>query len=139
MHIGKILSNLLEQTRDHCRPVSREFPAAVGYFGPGTIEACAPGHFVDPDSKFDGRFFDPTQATERIKEHSGPWQRFGSFEKAMDFFKDGSLWIIQAPGHMAGNLACCCRLETGDWILFGSDCAHSRCVNVDIMLIAEHF
>lgn len=126
MLIGISPFTLISFIRDHCRPISKEFPAATGFFGPGTIEACRPGHFEQPKSKFDGRFFDPIRATERIKEHDGPWQPFGSFEKANDFFGDGSLWVIQAPGHMAGNLACCVRLKAGEWVLFASDCAHSR-------------
>jgi len=102
------------------------FPNAHGYFGPGTKEYCAPGHLSDPKSTWDGYFFDPKKATEKFSEHSGPWQKFGAFEKALDYFGDGSLWVIQAPGHMPGNLICCCRIETGEWIILGSDCAHSR-------------
>lgn len=126
MLTGIVSCQRVSCTRDHCRPVSKEFPSATGFFGPGTIEACSPGHFEDPNSKFDGRFFDPKRATERISEHEGPWQSFGPFEKAVDFFQDGSLWVIQAPGHMPGNLACCAKLKNGQWIFLGSDCAHSR-------------
>ncbi|KAL3478473.1 beta-lactamase-like protein [Aspergillus californicus] len=111
---------------DHCRPISPIFPNAIVYFGPGTVEHCAPGHFADPASIWDGRFFDPEQATERWETLQGPWRRFGPFERAMDFFGDGSFWIIQAPGHMPGNLCACARLATGKLVLLGSDCCHSR-------------
>lgn len=114
------------RNRDHCRPISRMFPNAHGYFGPGTVEYCTPGHIVDPKSTWDGYFFDKEHQTEKFSEHKGPWQRFGTFEKALDYFGDGSLWVIQAPGHMAGNLICCCRIKSGEWIILGSDCAHSR-------------
>jgi hypothetical protein len=112
--------------RDHCRPISKMFPNAHGYFGPGTIEYCTPGHTADPESTWDGHFFDTKHQTEKFSEYSGPWQKFGAFEKAFDFFGDGSLWVIQAPGHMPGNLICCCRIESGEWLILGSDCAHSR-------------
>ena len=102
------------------------FPNAKGYFGPGTFENCAPGHTTDPDSRWDGHLFDPAHRTENVIEHSGTWKKFGSFEKALDFFGDKSLWVIQAPGHMPGNLICCCRIESGEWLVLGSDCAHSR-------------
>jgi hypothetical protein len=126
MHIGISLSSIYLTGRDHCRPISKMFPNAHGYFGPGTIEYCSPGHTADPKSTWDGHFFDKHSQTEKFSEYNGPWQKFGSFEKAFDFFGDGSLWVIQAPGHMPGNLICCCRIQTGEWIILGSDCAHSR-------------
>ncbi|KAL4900111.1 hypothetical protein BDW74DRAFT_162390 [Aspergillus multicolor] len=111
---------------DHCRPIIPLFPNATAHFGPGTSEFCAPGHLSDPSSPWDGRFFDPKNATERWSTLRGPWVPFGPFEAAMDFFGDGSFWIVQAPGHMPGNLAACARLESGEWVMLGSDCCHSR-------------
>jgi glyoxylase-like metal-dependent hydrolase (beta-lactamase superfamily II) len=52
----------------------------------------------------------------------------------MDFFGDGSFWIIQAPGHMPGNLCACARLKNGEWVMLASDCCHSRCVRFRITL-----
>ncbi|KAL5050962.1 hypothetical protein BDW71DRAFT_80903 [Aspergillus fruticulosus] len=111
---------------DHCRPISHLFPNATAYFGPGTFEFCSPGHLSDPSSPWDWRFFDPDRATERCETLSGPWTHFGPFERATDFFGDGSFWVIQAPGHMPGNLCACARIESGEWVLLGSDCCHSR-------------
>ncbi|ORY05691.1 beta-lactamase-like protein [Clohesyomyces aquaticus] len=111
---------------DHSRPIRDEFPNATAYFGPGTREACSPGHMANPSLQWDGRFFDPEKATERWDELDGAWVPFGPFEKAMDYFGDGSFWIMQAPGHMAGNLCAAARLESGEWVLLGSDCCHSR-------------
>ncbi|KAH7075529.1 beta-lactamase-like protein [Paraphoma chrysanthemicola] len=111
---------------DHCRPIRSIFPSATGYFGPGTAEHCPPGHFDDPGSMFDGRFFDPERRTEKWETLKGPWVDFGPFKAAMDFFGDGSLWVCQAPGHMPGNLCAVVRVEGGDWVLLGSDCCHSR-------------
>jgi hypothetical protein len=102
------------------------FPNATAVFGPGTIAGCSPGHFEDANLQWDGRFFDPKRATEKIEELAGPWQEFGHFEKAMDYFGDGSFWIVQAPGHMPGNCLAVARLQSGDWICLGSDCCHSR-------------
>ncbi|KAJ5932832.1 hypothetical protein N7516_007321 [Penicillium verrucosum] len=113
---------------DHCRPARKAFPNATVFFGPGTAEYCSPGHLADPSSFWDGRYFDPDRATERWKTLEGPWVPFGPFDRAMDFFGDGCFWVIQAPGHMPGNLCACARLETGEWVLLGSDCCHSRYV-----------
>ncbi|KAF2009809.1 hypothetical protein BU24DRAFT_357460 [Aaosphaeria arxii CBS 175.79] len=111
---------------DHCRPIRDVFPNATANFGPGTRDGCSPGHMVDPSLQWDGRFFDPEHATERWHELNGDWIAFGPFEKAMDYFGDGSFWVMQAPGHMAGNLCAAARIESGEWILLGSDCCHSR-------------
>lgn len=81
---------------------------------------------ADPSLQWDGRFFDPEHATERWEELDGHWTRFGPFEKAVDYFGDGSFWVIQAPGHMPGNLCAAARIESGHWVLLGSDCCHSR-------------
>jgi glyoxylase-like metal-dependent hydrolase (beta-lactamase superfamily II) len=116
---------------DHCRPVQQTFPNATAFFGPGTSEYCSPGHFTDTTSIWDGRFFDPERATENWETLQGPWVPFGPFSNAIDFLGDGSFWIIQAPGHMPGNLCACIRLENGEWVMLGSDCCHSRCVLID--------
>ncbi|KAF2707701.1 Metallo-hydrolase/oxidoreductase [Pleomassaria siparia CBS 279.74] len=111
---------------DHSRPIHNEFPNATAYFGPGTKEGCSPGHMADPSVQWDGRYFDPERATERWGELHGPWVSFGPFEKALDYFGDGSFWIMQAPGHMAGNLCAAAKIAGGNWVLLGSDCCHSR-------------
>ncbi|KAL4865048.1 hypothetical protein BDV12DRAFT_211274 [Aspergillus spectabilis] len=96
------------------------------FFGPGTAEYCTPGHLTNPSPPWDGRYFDPERATERWETLQGPWIQFGPFEHAMNFFGDGSFWIIQAPGHMPGNLCACARLPSGEWVMLASDCCHSR-------------
>ncbi|USP76879.1 uncharacterized protein yc1106_04153 [Curvularia clavata] len=111
---------------DHCRPISNLFPNATAYFGPGTKASCEPGHMKNPNLQWDGRFFDPDHATEKWQELEGEWQPFGPFEKALDYFGDGSFWILDAPGHMPGNLAAAARLRNGEWVVLGSDCCHSR-------------
>jgi glyoxylase-like metal-dependent hydrolase (beta-lactamase superfamily II) len=81
---------------------------------------------VDPDSQWDGRYFDPEKATQNWEELGGQRRAFGPFDSALDFFGDGSFWVINAPGHMPGNLCAAARLESGDWVLLGGDCCHSR-------------
>jgi hypothetical protein len=104
------------------------FPNATARFGPGTMAACSPGHLEDITSQWDGRYFDYNHATEKAEELAGPWGPLGPFEKAMDYFGDGSFWIVQAAGHMPGNCLSVARLKSGDWICLGSDCCHSRLV-----------
>lgn len=78
--------------------------------------------------KWDANFFHPEKATENCTEIKGEWQTFGPFKKAVDFLGDGSLWVIQAPGHMPGNLAAAAMLYSGEWVVLASDCCHSKLV-----------
>lgn len=55
---------------------------------------------IKHNGQTDGRFF------------WGPWMKFGAFEKAMDFLGNGSLWVLEAPGYMLGNL--CAIFHVGE-------------------------
>ncbi|KAL2205512.1 Metallo-hydrolase/oxidoreductase [Sarocladium strictum] len=116
---------------DHCRPISKEFPKAKAYFGPGTKYFCSPGHLESgqpsEEIEWDGKWFgSPQHVTETWSELEGSWVPWGPFERTLDFFGDGSLWILEAPGHMPGNLAAAVKLQgTNEWVLLGSDCCHS--------------
>ncbi|KAG8631283.1 hypothetical protein KVT40_000423 [Elsinoe batatas] len=119
---------------DHSRPIRSMFPNATGYFGLGTWDHFAPGLFheepYDPAGKGDANFFHPTKATERSKELSGSWIPYGPFDRAMDFFRDGSLWVLDAPGHMPGNLAavvCTSDGERSSALLLWSDKGTTNC------------
>ncbi|KAI4915936.1 hypothetical protein J4E90_004382 [Alternaria incomplexa] len=122
---------------DHSRPISGLFPNAIAYFGPGTRAACQPGHMRDQILQWDGRFFDPENSTEKWDELHGVWKPFGPFKRALDYFGDGSFWILDAPGHMPGNLAAAARMQDGEWVILGSDCCHSRDLLDGTRTIAE--
>ena len=56
------------------------------------------------------------------------------FQRSYDLFSDGSLLLIDAPGHFPGHLAALARVETpgtGDdssdnYLLLAGDCCHNR-------------
>lgn len=49
----------------------------------------------------------------------------GPFPRAHDYFGDGSLYIIDAVGHLAGHINILARTSpTGSWIYLGGDTAH---------------
>lgn len=115
--------------------MKHEFPNAKAVFGPGTLSHCSPGHICDGEVQamvqWDSRFFgDEGVKTESPTELDGPWVSWGPFERAMDYFGDGSFWIVEAPGHMVGNLAACARLDSGEYVILASDCCHSRYVQL---------
>ncbi|KAF2096999.1 hypothetical protein NA57DRAFT_77249 [Rhizodiscina lignyota] len=121
---------------DHMFPVGQHFPQAKMLCGPGTLELTSQSFPKFESSPYDGRIWDATMSDLPLWDLPSPanypskWQRLGPFANAHDFFGDGSFWIIDAPGHVAGNLAvlCSARTKTGDrrWILLAADCMHSN-------------
>ncbi|KIP01907.1 hypothetical protein PHLGIDRAFT_79929 [Phlebiopsis gigantea 11061_1 CR5-6] len=57
---------------------------------------------------------------------AGDAQPFGTFARAVDLYDDGSLYLIDSPGHMPGNLALAARVGPGAFVLHAGDTCHSR-------------
>lgn len=83
-----------------------------------------PGFPVDPDGRFavdllpEGRtiFYEPSE-----------WKPIGPFPRAFDFFEDGSLYIVDSPGHLPGHVNLLVRTSPdGGWIYLAGDSAHHR-------------
>jgi glyoxylase-like metal-dependent hydrolase (beta-lactamase superfamily II) len=49
----------------------------------------------------------------------------GAVKRAIDFFGDGSLWVIASPGHTPGSLAFLAKTTRGP-VLFTGDTSHTR-------------
>ncbi|KZT36325.1 Metallo-hydrolase/oxidoreductase [Sistotremastrum suecicum HHB10207 ss-3] len=56
------------------------------------------------------------------------WKPIGPFERGYDFFGDGSLYLIDAFGHLHGHINVLVRTNaTGDWLyLAGDSCHHAK-------------
>jgi glyoxylase-like metal-dependent hydrolase (beta-lactamase superfamily II) len=56
------------------------------------------------------------------------WRAISPFPSAIDVFKDGSLYILNAPGHLPGHLNLLCRtsLRPTKYVLLGADSCHDR-------------
>jgi len=56
---------------------------------------------------------------------SDDWGPIGPFPKALDFFGDGSLYLVDAAGHMPGHTNVLARTDpSGKWAYFAADSAH---------------
>lgn len=55
---------------------------------------------------------------------SRPWEPVATFEHTMDIFGDGSMLIVDTPGHMPGHINLLCRLETGRYVYLAGDLCH---------------
>ncbi len=55
-----------------------------------------------------------------------PVSPFATFEYAVDFFGDGSLYLVDAPGHIPGHMSALARVAPGVSIFLGGDLCHHR-------------
>lgn len=67
--------------------------------------------------------FKGQQATTELDVSQGV--AIGSVKHAIDFFGDGSLWVIASPGHTPGSLAFVANTSKG-FVLFAGDTSHTR-------------
>jgi glyoxylase-like metal-dependent hydrolase (beta-lactamase superfamily II) len=130
-HFRYVKSNISHVHWDHCSSFSSYFPKATALFGPSSIEGAKPGYPTDPNSLYFSDLVDHNHPWSKNVEELPPpthvgWKPFGTFERAWDLFGDESFWLIDAPGHVKGNIAAAGRLGNGEWIVMGGDCAHSR-------------
>ena len=109
---------------DHTGDCS-EFPQAQLIVGPGSYKATFPGWPEAKGSPFDGSILKHPRFRE-LNFESDDWRPLGPFERAIDFFDDGSFFVIDAPGHMDGHLGALARTSANEWVFMGGDCCHHR-------------
>lgn len=51
---------------------------------------------------------------------------FGPFAHAVDFYGDGSLYLVDAPGHSPGHLTAAARIGPGAFVFLAGDVCHNR-------------
>ncbi|KAB2568544.1 Cytochrome P450 monooxygenase mpaDE [Lasiodiplodia theobromae] len=52
------------------------------------------------------------------------WERLAGLGAAVDYFGDGSVWVVDAPGHMYGHVNLLARVGERKWVYLGGDCCH---------------
>lgn len=63
------------------------------------------------------------KAAGKQTEHK--WEKLEGFDPdVVDYFGDGSLFIVDAPGHLFGHVNLLARIEEGRWVYLGGDCCH---------------
>ena len=115
-----------------------DFPKSQFIVGSGTLhllENGAPPHY--PKEIFDPQLLprdrtkelpptnpSSTTACSPSAQTSHKWSPLFSFPAATDFFGDGSLYIIDAPGHLFGHINILARTGSSRWVYLGGDCCH---------------
>ncbi|KAH5279384.1 hypothetical protein HBI71_024990 [Parastagonospora nodorum] len=83
-----------------------------------TIELADPSETVADDSK-------PSPANGAV-DFRRPWKANGSLPHTLDLFGDGSLLIVDAPGHLAGHINLLARCTDGHRVYMAGDACHDR-------------
>lgn len=81
-----------------------------------------PGYPEDPNSDFASDLL-PAGRT-RFVDFDEQSERLGPFPQTLDFYGDGSLYVVNAPGHLPGHVIVIARTSPDTWILLGGDSAH---------------
>jgi len=99
------------------------FTKATFVVGEGCRELLANGYPKRADALFSSTAIPVERA--RFLSKSELSTTIGPYPHALDFFGDGSLYVVDAPGHVAGHLNVLARTSAdGSWILLGGDSAH---------------
>ncbi|KAI0666547.1 Metallo-hydrolase/oxidoreductase [Trametes maxima] len=105
---------------------SRPYTNATFVVGAAARALVAHGWPEDPASLFAQDLLPPGRT--RFVDPAGPdWAPLGPFPRAHDFFRDGSVYLVDAPGHMPGHINVLARTSPdGGWIYLAGDAAHDR-------------
>lgn len=55
-----------------------------------------------------------------------PWKSWGSLPRVLDIFKDGSIYIVDAPGHLPGHINILARTSQTQKVYLAGDACHDR-------------
>ncbi|KAI8712373.1 Lactamase-B domain-containing protein [Fusarium sp. LHS14.1] len=111
------------------------FPSTTALVvGPGFKDVLFPGYPANPegliletDYQYVNEFvYLPHRGRELHKinfdSHSGA-TKIGDF-RAVDYFQDGSFYLLDSPGHTVGHIAALARTTPSTFVLMGADTAH---------------
>lgn len=101
---------------------TRPFADSIFLVGAGAASLFEPGYPSDPNAHFASDLLPPTRTRFISPEN---WAPLGPFPRTFDFYGDGSLYIIDAPGHLTGHINVLVRTSPdGAWVYLAGDSAH---------------
>ncbi|KAL7793962.1 beta-lactamase-like protein [Trichoderma afarasin] len=106
-----------------------KFSHATFVTGPGSSAATTPGYPRAAKSPFLSVVIEHKKYRE-LSFETDPWVPIGPFERAYDYFSDGSFYLIDTPGHMPGHLGALAHTYADEWVFLGGDCCHHRALLV---------
>lgn len=92
--------------------------------GERTREILEGGYPEGPKSEFASDLL-PADRTDHLQFSGEKCVRVGPFERALDLYGDGALYIVDTPGHLPGHVSVLARTSAdGAWLLLAGDLAH---------------
>ncbi|KAI0427125.1 hypothetical protein F5Y09DRAFT_333610 [Xylaria sp. FL1042] len=79
-----------------------------------------------------------TQAKLPPSANEWSWQPFSGFPRTIDFFGDGSVYVIDSPGHIHGHVNLLARVGEKKYVYLGGDCCHDTRILSGEKEIAEY-
>lgn len=100
------------------------FPKPTFIIGGGSRKLLEDSFPQNPASSFSADYV-PKDERTRFLDDSEFSTSIAGFPQACDFFNDGSLYIVDAPGHLDGHINVLARTSsTGGWIFLAGDSCH---------------
>jgi glyoxylase-like metal-dependent hydrolase (beta-lactamase superfamily II) len=105
---------------DHIGDPSTFPPSMSLIVGPGFSENFLPGYPTNPESPvFENAFQD-----RNVREVTFAHDVVVAGYRAIDYFDDGSLYILDTPGHAIGHLSALVRTTMDTFVFLGGDICH---------------
>ena len=113
------------------------FTKATFLVGSACQKLFNPGYPQDPNGHFESDLL-PKGRTRFLD--TSDWKPIGPFPRAFDFYGDGSLYIIDAPGHFAGHINVLARTSSdGAWVyLVGDSVHHKNLLTGESDIVTDH-
>lgn len=105
---------------DHSGNIARLKPETNLIVGPGFKEAFEPGYPANPKSTFYEADF---AGRNVIEPNFSDAFKVGKYQ-AHDYFDDGSLYILNVPGHTTGHISALVRTTEDTAVFLGGDVCH---------------
>ncbi|CAN9265770.1 unnamed protein product [Alternaria alternata] len=98
-----------------------DFTKAQFVVGSGTMYLLANGG----GPLYPAEIFNPDELPDdRTSELPPVLETLARLPATIDFYGDGSLYIIDAPGHLFGHINVLARIGPKEWVYLGGDCCH---------------
>ncbi|KAG8710777.1 hypothetical protein FRC11_004142 [Ceratobasidium sp. 423] len=107
---------------DHTGDPSLFPPTTSLTVGPGFKTAMLPGYPTNPDSPILESAYKDRELVEIAFDQS-PELHIGQF-RALDYFGDGSFYLLDSPGHAVGHICGLARTTPDTFVFLGGDICH---------------
>ena len=104
-----------------------QFPNAQYIIGPGSLELIEQSRSIYNDDNWftDDLLPDNISAIHQLPPHSSDeWRPLGPFEKTIDYFGDGSFYIVDSTGYLSGHINGLVRIGPNRFVYLASDSCH---------------